>query len=378
MNTPTPTPATVATAPEALRLAAALDSYATGDEYQWVTEQAADELRRLHALTADTYSAADMATAAAQGFRDGQAAQPGHHALQAEGKHPAPCARHCEAPAFKITIRNLESQLQAARAQPAAAQVVDEIGEQQPFEAWVKFDCPVEGANAKIAAKAAWKARAKLAAPAVAAPTVSSEALDLAEQLVKAESSKSRMHEKYMGKVMPDDDYARFCRLRDDVVPTLRKRLVAMLAAAPQPPAVGQEPIGYLYCGGLYGDELADWEIVADQYRCEKLNEHHGSLGKEAKLPIYTHPAPADAEASACLTCNGHGAVGNILTAEPCPDCTPIEAAPAQGDAEDALRRVLSAVQRYLPPDGPTAHDAMSEIIGIVDPWPLGHLEKKA
>ena len=34
------------------------------------------------------------------------------------------------------------------------------IGEEQAFEAWFKMDCPVEGANAKIAAPAAWKARA--------------------------------------------------------------------------------------------------------------------------------------------------------------------------------------------------------------------------
>ena len=34
------------------------------------------------------------------------------------------------------------------------------IGEEQAFEAWFKMDCPVEGANAKIAATAAWKARA--------------------------------------------------------------------------------------------------------------------------------------------------------------------------------------------------------------------------
>ena len=40
------------------------------------------------------------------------------------------------------------------------------IGEEQAFEAWFKVDCPVEGANAKIAAKAAWKARASLAASA--------------------------------------------------------------------------------------------------------------------------------------------------------------------------------------------------------------------
>lgn len=49
---------------------------------------------------------------------------------------------------------------------------------------------------------------------------------------------------------------------------------------------------------------------------------------------------------------------------------------PPEGMAEQALRQVLSVVQRYLPPDGPSAHDAMSEITAIVDPWPLGPLEK--
>lgn len=45
-------------------------------------------------------------------------------------------------------------------------------------------------------------------------------------------------------------------------------------------------------------------------------------------------------------------------------------------DAETALRKVLGIVQRHLPPDGPSAHDSLSEIIEIVDPWPLGPLEK--
>ena len=44
------------------------------------------------------------------------------------------------------------------------------IGEEQAFEAWFKVDCPVEGANAKIAAKAAWKARASLAVSAGSGP----------------------------------------------------------------------------------------------------------------------------------------------------------------------------------------------------------------
>ena len=71
----------------------------------------------------------------------------------------------------------------------------------------------------------------------------------------------------------------------------------AVLAKWGAPPAVEGEPIGYLYCGGSYGDELADWEIVADQHHCDKLNEHHGSLGKEAKLPLYTTPQPTHAQA---------------------------------------------------------------------------------
>ena len=44
--------------------------------------------------------------------------------------------------------------------------------------------------------------------------------------------------------------------------------------------------------------------------------------------------------------------------------------------AEQALRNILAAVQRYMPPDGPDAKDTLSEIIAIVDPWPLGHMEK--
>ena len=41
-------------------------------------------------------------------------------------------------------------------------------------------------------------------------------------------------------------------------------------------------------------------------------------------------PTPTDAAAPECLTCNDHGAVGNILTAEPCPDCTRWNVQPAR------------------------------------------------
>ena len=80
---------------------------------------------------------------------------------------------------------------------------------------------------------------------------------------------------------------------------SLAKFARAVLAKWSTPPAVDGEPIGYLYCGGSYGDELADWEIVADQHQCDKLNEHHGSLGKEARLPLYATPQPTQAQAGA-------------------------------------------------------------------------------
>ena len=44
-------------------------------------------------------------------------------------------------------------------------------------------------------------------------------------------------------------------------------------------------------------------------------------------------PTPTDAASPECLTCSDHGAVGNILTAEPCPDCTRLNAQPAPAQA---------------------------------------------
>lgn len=47
--------------------------------------------------------------------------QADRHELQAQGKHPSPCARFCEATAFGIKIRDLEAQLRAALAAPQPA-----------------------------------------------------------------------------------------------------------------------------------------------------------------------------------------------------------------------------------------------------------------
>jgi hypothetical protein len=44
--------------------------------------------------------------------------QPERHELQAKGEHPAPCARHCEANAFQIVIKNLKAQLAQPEQEP--------------------------------------------------------------------------------------------------------------------------------------------------------------------------------------------------------------------------------------------------------------------
>lgn len=46
--------------------------------------------------------------------------QPARHDLQKEGKHPAPCARFCEATAFEIEIRRLRTEAQGASAAKTA------------------------------------------------------------------------------------------------------------------------------------------------------------------------------------------------------------------------------------------------------------------
>ena len=59
------------TQPEALRLADALDLYATGDDHQRDIEQAADELRRLHEVNAELLEALEKLARLGNGERYG-------------------------------------------------------------------------------------------------------------------------------------------------------------------------------------------------------------------------------------------------------------------------------------------------------------------
>ena len=56
---------------------------------------------------------------------DSNTHQPERHELQAKGEHPAPCARHCEANAFQIVIKNLKAQL--AQRKPLTDEEISEI-----------------------------------------------------------------------------------------------------------------------------------------------------------------------------------------------------------------------------------------------------------
>lgn len=79
------------------------------------------------------------------------------------------------------------------------------------------------------------------------------------------------------------------------------------------------------------------WKLVPDVATPEQLLKVYKMTGiARAELSeiwfdmLAAAPRPPEA-APDCLTCNDHGAVGNILNAEPCPDCTPAaEAAPVQ------------------------------------------------
>ncbi len=107
----------------------------------------------------------------------------------------------------------------------------------------------------------------------------------------------------------------------------------APLPASPEPQPT-PEPVAWGHCSN-----------IKSQITPEQKRTWADDLVADFTIPLYTHPTP-----QAVVT-------------------------PTEPDGQHAitlLRSVLDIVQRYLPPDGITEHDAMTEIIGLVDPWPLG------
>ena len=66
----------------------------------------------LEALDSDN---PDIQLRAAIVLRSALAQEPTRQELQADGRHPAPCARHCEAQAFQIEIRRLRAPWETPR-----------------------------------------------------------------------------------------------------------------------------------------------------------------------------------------------------------------------------------------------------------------------
>ncbi|KXJ63099.1 hypothetical protein AXY46_03530 [Achromobacter xylosoxidans] len=64
-----------------------------------------------------------------------------------------------------------------------------------------------------------------------------------------------------------------------------------------------------------------------------------------------------------CQTCNDQGAVGNVLTAQPCPDCTP--PASAQDDAKDERTKVMEIIAGVWD-HGTQIDDAADEVIELL------------
>ena len=62
------------------------------------------------ALLAKLDSDGEEITAEKEALREALA-QPERHELQKAGKHPAPCARFCEANAYQIEVRRLKASL---------------------------------------------------------------------------------------------------------------------------------------------------------------------------------------------------------------------------------------------------------------------------
>jgi hypothetical protein len=94
-------------------------------------------------LVIDKSAAIRIATALGWTPPKQEQGEPTRHELQAKGKHPAPCARFCEANAFEIEIKNLKGDIE--RAILAEREACLKICEEQAVTAyWEGADVCVE------------------------------------------------------------------------------------------------------------------------------------------------------------------------------------------------------------------------------------------
>ena len=79
--------------------------------------------------------------------------------------------------------------------------------------------------------------------PACEALTEKARAANLVRRFELVADEFGGMFREYHGKAMPDDVYERFCRLRDERIPTLRAELVEAITKTKPAPAVGADHV---------------------------------------------------------------------------------------------------------------------------------------
>ena len=134
----------------------------------------------------------------------------------------------------------------------------------------------------------------------------------------------------------------------------------------------GQVPAIQRYKIGYHADEwgvrsLSPTSIYDDAGPWVRYEDHAAVI-----TALRTQqPAPAGAT-SECLTCSDHGAVGNILTAEPCPDCTRLNAQPApatqQAPQQEAPADELEEVLRERDDAEDFINELLDEVLGADRP----------
>lgn len=170
------------------------------------------------------------------------------------------------------------------------------VAETQAFEAWFKQDCPVSGVNAKLGAKAAWIARAALAAQPQAAQTPQPIAPDVAAELERSDWTPEEALRWYAAgrhyDTVPNGDGTSSARILDNgaVASNALKAISRQYAelkgdvALLEAPQATQEPMFWvrLCRDGLYEGPVHHKSVGGKMLRDEK---------PDAWTPLYTHPA---------------------------------------------------------------------------------------
>ena len=117
----------------------------------------------------------------------------------------------------------------------------------------------------------------------------------------------------------------------------------------------------------------ATWDLIEQlvQLECSRERLHMEYMGKAMPADVYLRFQKLRDERIPALQVQLRAAIPSAPVCESVHTAEPgIQATAAAQPIERALRKVLAAVQRYLPPDGISIDAAMSEIITAIDPWP--------